>query len=389
MLRCSRVLRITYLCALFFLCCGFVNDSTIFLTQTPAGVAAQRQALITYIWGGTLPTRQPTFSVGVSNPITHSTFTNLASVDQVNMTMDEDQRTFGYYFHPTIRNNRLVIFHHGHDCTMDDGTGSGAPNPYGEGDAVASLVNNHFDVIALFMIHMNSGDHSHPGLSCGGTPNPHDCIFATQTNCNDITPNTTYGGSSAHFNTPVATPTQGTALQYFLEPVSMVINYILQKRPLYQDISMVGLSGGGWTTHWIAALYPQIHYLIPIAGSVPLYMRESPHDSDGDTEQNQTAIYTNAGYLDLYVMGSAGKIGTSNRKMLWTLNSNDNCCFGPAQYGAGWQTAVDNVSSIIATALATIGIGGTFTQRTDTVATVHQISSDAITNAILSTLGAP
>src|SRR5262249_18753971 len=94
-------------------------------------------------------------------------------------------------------------------------------------------------------------------------------------------------------------------LRYFLEPIAVALNQALADRN-YDSVAMMGISGGGWATTVAAALDPRIRYSFPVAGSLPLYMRQRADDL-GDAEQYDEAFYSIAGYPDLYVMGAAGE----------------------------------------------------------------------------------
>ena len=115
-------------------------------------------------------------------------------------------------------------------------------------------------------------------------------------------------------------------LRYFLEPEIVSLNYLLQKEN-YENVNMVGLSGGGWTTNLLAAIDERIKYSFSVAGSMPLYYRSG--GSMGDIEQFLPELYRDiAGYPDLYVLGAYGK----GRKQVQILNRNDDCCFGQKQH---------------------------------------------------------
>ena len=94
-------------------------------------------------------------------------------------------------------------------------------------------------------------------------------------------------------------------LRFFLEPEIVSLNYLLLKSN-YQDVNMVGLSGGGWTTNLLAAIDDRIKFSFSVAGSMPLYYRSDA--SMGDIEQFLPELYRDiAGYPDLYVLGAYRK----------------------------------------------------------------------------------
>src|SRR6185436_16268801 len=74
-------------------------------------------------------------------------------------------------------------------------------------------------------------------------------------------------------------PKTGSVMKFFLEPTAVSLNAV---RDQYRDVAMIGLSGGGWTTTVYSAIDPKITLSIPIAGTIPLYLRYD--GSIGDEE---------------------------------------------------------------------------------------------------------
>ena len=60
-------------------------------------------------------------------------------------------------------------------------------------------------------------------------------------------------------------------MRFFIEPVVLAVNYA--EALGYDEIVMLGLSGGGWTTTVSAAVDSRIKLSIPVAGSVRANMR--------------------------------------------------------------------------------------------------------------------
>ncbi len=118
-------------------------------------------------------------------------------------------------------------------------------------------------------------------------------------------------------------PEKGSAIKFFVEPVIAVIDY-LEQNYSYSDVFMTGISGGGWTTTVAAALDPRIRMSFPVAGSYPIYMRQSTiHMDKGDWEQSEPEFYRIANYLELYVLAGAGR----GRKYCKIINRYDPECF--------------------------------------------------------------
>ena len=131
-------------------------------------------------------------------------------------------------------------------------------------------------------------------------------------------------GSAGHkemFQKLIPTLPDGTIFRFFLEPVLQGINYFLQANP-GGDVSMIGISGGGWTTTLAPAVDVRIKRSFPVAGSYPLYCRTNPfptfsHDIEQDyeplyreTDANSDGITDTAAgvasWLEIYALGGCG-----------------------------------------------------------------------------------
>lgn len=115
-------------------------------------------------------------------------------------------------------------------------------------------------------------------------------------------------------------------LYYFLNPVAEVLNYVLARRD-YAHVVMAGFSGGGWTTTVYAALDTRIDLSIPVAGSLPLFLKlVQPLEPLGDLEQVYKPLLDIANYQEMYVMAV-----DRGRRQVQMLNRLDKCChFGSA-----------------------------------------------------------
>lgn len=102
-------------------------------------------------------------------------------------------------------------------------------------------------------------------------------------------------------------------LSFFLQPVVAILNYSNAE-------TMVGFSGGGWTTVVAAAIDPRIRYSYSIAGSEPWRWRCRPDKPGCEADLEQRLI---PNYLRLYELGSG-----RDRRQLALYNLHDPCCFG-------------------------------------------------------------
>ena len=286
-----------------------------------------RQAMIDHIWKGQgFPSSRMPDSVDAlslaQSPI--SGVENLAALTQFTVTMPLTPAEGGgaftskaIHFQPVTRVDRLFIFHQGH---------TGKLYAYGGDTTIRYLVKHGYDVVGLLMplVGINTGP---PGYLVHDDMEP----LESSTRC---------------------------FLQFFLEPVAAVINH-LQAQHTYKDVSMIGISGGGWTTTLYAAADPRVGLSFPVAGSLPLDLPDS--SSLGDAEQNHPELFVQvASYRDLYVLGGAGK----GRAQVQVLNRDDSCCFSGVTY-----RAYENRIRALARTL-----GGSFDVYLDASHGIHMIS---------------
>ena len=121
-------------------------------------------------------------------------------------------------------------------------------------------------------------------------------------------------------------------LRYFVEPVMVALNWLCLLRE-WEDVRMVGLSGGGWTTVLVAALDERITSSVAVAGSMPPDLRDQDPGSYGDLEQRLTYGLE----LDLYALAT---------NAVHVFNSEDPCCF-PGRLYNGYADAMDNLTVIV------------------------------------------
>lgn len=325
-------------------------DDRAITVHSPREVEAKRHALIRYLWGGAgFPKRRMPDTVVTNVPSPVRQLTHLARVDELRMDLAPGLQGLAYHFLAARPNRALVVMHHGHACTLDDDP-SPADVGYGLQRTIAGLLREGYGVLGVFMPHMRPGD-------CTGG---HDAMF--QTNAT------------------------GSPMRYFLESTAISLNHLKARSrawhfPRYRAFHMTGLSGGGWTTTVYAALDPTIRCSLPVAGTIPLYLRTK--GSVGDREQFEPSFYGIAGYPDLYVLGAHGR----GRKQVQILVRRDDCCFGEAQHdaasaGTAYAEALRDYERRVQTALQEAG-DGAFRLHIDEKAPSHMISHHAIEDVIL------
>lgn len=136
-------------------------------------------------------------------------------------------------------------------------------------------------------------------------------------------------------------------MRFFLEPITQALNELLAEHPSPKQTLMIGLSGGGWTTHLYAAVDPRVDVSIPVAGALPLYARPFSPGSAGDSEQVYAPIFGEedsnkdgvldrangiASWLDVFALGAIASKDGRLRKQIQVLNQFDSCCFNGDVY---------------------------------------------------------
>ena len=110
---------------------------------------------------------------------------------------------------------------------------------------------------------------------------------------------------------------------FFISPVLSSLDTALAHHQ-YRTTSMVGLSGGGWTTVLAAAVDTRIDTSISVAGTLPFFARQQNRDI-GDAEQTDHAFYRRYPWPLIYYLASQGQHGTRSLKLIF--NQDDPCCF--------------------------------------------------------------
>ena len=112
-------------------------------------------------------------------------------------------------------------------------------------------------------------------------------------------------------------------LALFLSPHYYTIRSLLDD---YSDVSVMGISGGGWYTVMMAALIPEVDYSIVYAGSLPDVYRTS-EAFFGDYEEFASSVYSEFDYWRLYQLASHRDASMGDRVQYFVFNDFDECCF--------------------------------------------------------------
>ena len=339
---------------------------------TSAQADAKRQELISFIWTNGLPTNTlPAVTTNIDAAVFSGDLAGLnsvlvATVDRLDANVSGfDFHSIAYLIHPRLTNAnsaRLVIAHQGHQGGLIDGVG----------DTANRLLQSGFTVLAMQMPLVGWNTDNSFVLPGGATV-------------------TTRYGTAGHDSmflklVPPVLP-GGAVFRFFLEPVVQGINYFLSTTPAADDVSMYGLSGGGWSTHMAPAVDTRIKQSFPVAGAYPLYL--APYASGfPDTEQIYDPLYretdanTNgvldtaagvASWLEIFALGGYGP----GRRQTQILNLYDTCCFG--------TDAFTTYTNFVSTVVSNLG-QGEWRFYSDTSHKSHSVSSAARELVILPAL---
>jgi len=235
----------------------------------------------------------PEVESGISDS-NYKDFQNLKRIDRLTVEMEYGINSVSYLFLPEQSNEKLILYHQGHGGDFLLGK-----------DTIQFFLDRNFTVLAISMPLL--GMNNQPIAEIDGLGkiklNSHNQFRLLEAN---------------NFN----------PLKLFLDPIQINLNFLDQEYN-FKRYSMIGLSGGGWTTVVYSAIDERISDSFSVAGSIPFYLRVDDRDM-GDYEQRNIELYQNVNYLELYVLSAYG----DGRKHIQIFNKNDPCCFS----GNGYET---------------------------------------------------
>jgi hypothetical protein len=279
------------------------NDpATLIELPDSAALRAKRQVLRDRLWGpGGYPRhKQPTFIRRNLIGTQFDGLSNLRQVDQLTIQMELGIQSKPFLLHPIHSNGRFIIYHQGSEGEFEPITTF----------PIDALLQEGYTVMAFSM----------PMLGANNRP----IVEIPHLGRVRLT-------GYLHFHMIYIEPLiqEGVALKLFIEPVIVGLNYAHQLG--FEHYFMLGISGGGWTTHLVAALDTRIERSYPVAGSIPEYQRWDGHAAFTDLMayvQPLPGVFPLVNYLELYVLGGYG----AGRKQLMVVNQFDRCCFWGVRY---------------------------------------------------------
>ena len=310
------------------------NVDSLIKIDSKSDIDQKRDFLINHFWNvgsGTfklMPSQLPEVESDISDS-RYNDFQNLKRIDRLTVEMEYGINSISYLFIPEKSNEKLILYHQGH----------GGDFILGE-DTIQFFLDRNFTVLASTMPLV--GMNNQPVVEIDGLGKikliSHDQLRLLEAN---------------NFN----------PMKIFLDPIRINLNFIEMEYD-FNRYSMVGLSGGGWTTVVYSAIDERISDSFSVAGSMPFYLRVDERDI-GDYEQTNIDLYQNVNYLELYVLSAYG----DGRKHVQIFNKNDPCCFS----GNGYET----YEFVIKEKILQLGKGN-FQVFVDDTHNEHKISDTAL-----------
>jgi len=276
-----------------------INLDSLIKINSKSDIDQKRDFLTEFFWdvGSLQRVKDKSQLPDVESDISDSNykdFQNLSRIDRLTVEMAYGINSISYLFIPEESNGKLILYHQGHagDFILGKNT-------------IQFFLNRNFTVLASTMPLV--GMNNQPVVEIDGLGKikltSHNQLRLLEAN---------------NFN----------PMKLFVDPIQINLNF-LDREYNFKQYSMIGLSGGGWTTVVYSAIDERISNSFSVAGSVPFYLRVDERDV-GDYEQTNIELYQNVNYLELYVLGSYG----DGRKHIQIFNKNDPCCFS----GNGYET---------------------------------------------------
>jgi hypothetical protein len=272
-----------------------INVNSLIQINNLNDILLKRSNLIQYIWKqNEFPYDEyPTYVITNLTDENYSDLQNLSKIEKITTKMEYEVISDAYLFLAKDSNNKLVLYHQGHDGDFILGK-----------KTIQFFLNHNYSVLAFSMPLVGSNNRPVVDLPNFGRIQlvTHDDLQFLETD-------------------------QFTPIKYFVHPITVSLNYV-EKNYDFDSYYMVGISGGGWTTAFYSALDTRINKNYPVAGTAPMYLRFNNPQNMGDYEQMHPDLYDVVEYLDQYIMASYGE----ERGQLQIFNKYDPCCFSGTEY---------------------------------------------------------
>ena len=270
-----------------------ITIDSIIDIDNESDILKKRDALIHFIWKAeSIPSSYPDIIEKNIFDERYSDIDNLKQIDKFTITMKHEVNSIVYFFHPEQSTDHLILYHQGHTGDFINGK-----------QTIDYFIKNGYYVVAFSMPLLGMNEQPIIEIENLGVVKLFDHDQLQYLESESFTP-----------------------ISYFLTPVAYTLNY-LDDHYNFKTYSMIGLSGGGWTSTIYPAIDTRISKSFAVAGSLPISLRLDEKDV-GDYEQLHLELYKIANYPELYIMSSYG----NDRKLVQIFNKYDPCCFAGTLY---------------------------------------------------------
>ena len=230
-----------------------------------------------------------------------SKLNNLERIDSFTIEMNYEMNSIAYLFLAQDSKDKLIIYHQGHNAVSLNGFDNHSFDQ--DIPLIQNFLDRNYSVLIFSM----------PGKGMNNEPIiTHEKFGTLKLN------------SHNHFE--FIEDSDFHPIRFFIEPVVLTLNQI-ENDYEFKKFSMIGLSGGGWTTLIVSAIDDRIQESFSIAGSFPIWLRSDTRDY-GDYEQTIPEFYQIANYEELYFLSDYGE----ERTLILFYNEFDSCCFSGTLY---------------------------------------------------------
>jgi len=288
---------------------NFMNENEIRKLIDIKGIKdinEKRSFLIQYIWNDEkLPQKMPDIIENNYQDNQFSDINNLEEITKLETVSEYNINSISYLFFPKESNDKLVIYHQGHSGDFSKGI-----------NVIEKLIAEEYTVLAFSM--PLTGKNNQPVIE-------HEKFGKIKLN--------------SHNHLELLKSEDFNPIKLFLQPINVSLNYV-ESNFDFNSYSMIGISGGGWTTIIYSAIDERISKSFSIAGSYPFFLR-SDVKNFGDYEQTDIDLYSNVNYLELYILGASG----INRSQIQIFNEYDPCCFSGNGYELFYNIIREKIDS--------------------------------------------
>lgn len=251
---------------------------------------AIRADLTAFIYrDGVVPDAPPD---AVTEDIRHELFVdvpNLRQIDVLRFDLDFGLWSKMYQFWPEDSNGHLILYNVGHGHTLSGGD-----------HAVIWLIERGYTVVFVFM----------------------PLFGENPANVNVEYEGETYWLRAWHGDLAPIEERGGNVFHLFFEPLARMFTHATEAQG-FSQLTMMGLSGGGWTTDVYSAIDPRVKTSYSISGSVPFRLRTSPRDLGEYEQLGGHPFYDLVDYMGLYFLSAQGE-GQRHRQLAHEF---DDCCY--------------------------------------------------------------